>query len=94
MPSTVNDVFGAAGVRPSGCVPWSVPVPEDRCGVYLVALTDERDSVSAALPECPIAIDKVEHLLGVRPELRLDGVRRCRPDSGVNRRAQVLASVG
>lgn len=75
MPSTVNDVFGAAGLHPSGCVPWGVAVPEDQSGVYLVALTDERENVSAALPECPIAIHQVEQLLDVRPELLLDGVR-------------------
>jgi hypothetical protein len=70
MPSTVDEVFEAAGVRPAGVVPWleppAPPAADSATGVYVVALP-------APLPTAPIAADAVQALLDVRPECRLDG---------------------
>lgn len=78
MPSTVADVFSAAGLVPAGPVRWGTPVPETAQGVYVVALTDDPASTAAALPAAPFDRGALEHLLTVRPDLRLD---LARPDT-------------
>jgi len=75
MPTSVADVFAAAGLRPKGVVPWGTPIPEGGSGVYVVALTDDVADLSRALAECPLAAAALQRLLDVRPELRLDGRR-------------------
>jgi hypothetical protein len=75
MPSTVTDVFAAAGLRPDGVIRWGDPVPDARTGVYVVALTDDPGSTDAALDDAPIYLDRLRHLLDVRRELLLDGGR-------------------
>lgn len=55
-----------------------MPSPRDSkpaTGVYVVALTDELDSTGHALAICPISFEALSHLLSVRSELTLDGVR-------------------
>ncbi len=83
MPSTVHELFRAAELKPEGCVGWGERVPEQRSGVYAVALTDNIRAISA-LPQAPIATAAPEHLLNVRPQLELDG-RRPRVDELVAR---------
>ena len=75
MPSTVASVFGAAGLEPEGVVDWGIRASERGSGVYAVALTDRVDSLTEALPEPPLSPAAAEHLLAVRPELRVDGGR-------------------
>jgi hypothetical protein len=72
MPSTVSDVFAAAGLEPAGVVRWGTPVPETAPGVYVVALSDSASSAEAALPTAPLSRSALKHLLAVRPELKLD----------------------
>lgn len=74
MPSNVQQVFAAAGIHRDGCVPWSAPVPETAPGVYVIALTDDTNSLNAARRDCPLSQPALEALLRVRPELLVDGV--------------------
>jgi hypothetical protein len=41
MPSTVHQLFVAAELEPEGSVGWGERVPEQRSGVYALALTDK-----------------------------------------------------
>jgi hypothetical protein len=54
-------------------VRWGEPVPETRCGVYLVSLTPSRDQVTGVLPHCPVSAAALDALLEACPNLRLDG---------------------
>jgi hypothetical protein len=83
MPSTVSEIFSAAGLHLAGSQPWGTPIPESGPGVYIVGLSADPDDISAALPDAPIDPALTQELLDVRPELRLDGLR---PD------AQLLAA--
>ncbi len=73
IPSTVADVFAAAGLVPEGAVRWGEPVPQPATGIYVVALVDEPTSASGVLPAVPLSEERLCELLSVRPELRLDG---------------------
>jgi hypothetical protein len=75
MPSTVADVFAAAGLQVAGAVRWGTPVPLDAPGVYAVALTDDPNTLDGALHEAPIDLGALKTLLAARPELQLDGRR-------------------
>lgn len=75
MPSNVQQVFAAAGIHPSGCVPWGAAVPETDPGVYVIALTDDTKALKAVRPDCPLSQPALETLLRVRPELLVDGAR-------------------
>lgn len=46
MPSTVADVFAAAGLAPADVVRWGQRLPCDSPGVYAVALTAHADAVT------------------------------------------------
>lgn len=82
MPSTVASIFAAAGVDPADVVRWGTsPARSIRgvaTGIYVVALTEKLDDVGEALPTAPISATAVDELLGVRPELTLDGARPTR----------------
>lgn len=80
MPSTVADIFAAAGAQPAGVVRWGEPPRPPRIstaaatGIYLVALTDQLDSLDGRRAEAPISVAAVDELRAVRrEELRLDG---------------------
>lgn len=75
MPSSVAAVFAAAGLEPEGVVRWGMPLPDERSGVYAVALTDASASLEGTLPAVPISAAAIAELLVVRPELTLDGRR-------------------
>jgi hypothetical protein len=75
LPSTVASVFAAAGLEPQGVVGWGIRPSKSGSGVYTVALTDRVDSLTEALAEPPLSPAAAEHLLAVRPELRVDGQR-------------------
>jgi hypothetical protein len=79
VPSPVGKIFAAASVAPTGFVCWStrVPPPTTRIdtGVYVVALTDELDSLERAAPVCPLSKGALVELLDARGELTLDGAR-------------------
>jgi hypothetical protein len=85
MPSTVADIFAAAGAKPAGVVRWHTPPvlarepPGLTTGVYVVSFTDRVDSTGGALSSAPISATAVHELLRVRPELTLDGERPTRP---------------
>lgn len=84
MPSTVAEIFAAAGASPAGVVRWGTPPapPTPRTapatGIYVVALTDQVDSHAGALAGPPISEAAVDKLLAARPELTLDDVRPTR----------------
>lgn len=84
MPSTIADIFAAAGASSVGVVRWGTPPtpPTPRTaaatGIYVVALTDQLDSRAGALDAPPISEAAVDELLAVRPELTLDRVRPTR----------------
>jgi hypothetical protein len=71
MPTTVADVFAAAGLTPAGCVTWAAPVPEGKPGVYVVALTEKPTSLDAALGATPLD-DRALATLLARPRLQID----------------------
>lgn len=48
MPSNVQQVFAATGIRSDGCVSWGAPVPETDPGVYVIALTVDTESLEVA----------------------------------------------
>jgi hypothetical protein len=78
MPSTVSALFTTAEVSRTGVVPWGTRISRPRekvpgTGIYIVALTDELDSVDSALVRCPLSSDALQGLLEVRPELTVDG---------------------
>jgi hypothetical protein len=75
MPSTVNQLFASAGLRPDGVVRWGTRIPETGPGNYVVSLTEDPRSLARSRPTCPVAAGRLKALLDVRPELRLDGVR-------------------
>jgi hypothetical protein len=78
VPSTIADIFAAAGARPAGVVPWgTAPAPPAppaarATGIYVVALTGAVDGLDGARERAPISRRAVDALLGVRPELTLD----------------------
>lgn len=41
---TVREVFGRAGLAPSGSVRWGEPVPETAAGVYAIAIVADPDT--------------------------------------------------
>lgn len=74
MPSTVAELFEAAGVVPDGVVQWGVAATLALPGVYVVSRTDNIDAlVSANGPKVSHAA--VETLLVARSELTVDGLR-------------------
>lgn len=73
-------MFAAADVVPAGVVRWNQLVPETSPGVYLVALTNDADSVAGAISTCPLDLGAVAKLLNVRPELKVDGQRPTEED--------------
>ena len=75
MPSTIQQVFAGAGLRPNGPVPWGAAIPETDPGVYLIALTADTKSLKAARRDCPLLQAALANLLRVRPELLIDGAR-------------------
>ena len=75
MPSTVQSIFSAAGLKPAGVVAWGSTLPIDEPGVYVVALTAEAASSDDALARCPIDPGAIDEILKARPELTLDGER-------------------
>ena len=75
MPSTIRDIFTAAGLEPAGCVRWGTTLPEAGPGVYAVALSSKATTVTAEFAQCPLSPEAIERLLSARPELRLDGRR-------------------
>lgn len=75
VPSTVRELFAAAGFQPQGRVRWTDALPERETGVYAVALKDETDEVAGTLARCPLYDQRLRELLAVHPEFRVDGER-------------------
>ena len=75
MPSTVNQLFQAAGLHPAGVVRWRTAVAENGPGNYIVALTKDANTLNGALSDCPLDHGQLGHLLDQRPELRVAGSR-------------------
>lgn len=72
---SVTSTLAAAGLNVDGVVRWRDATLPNRPGVYLVALTDSPTRLDATLPTAPIGANAIDRLLGVCPELRLDGLR-------------------
>src|SRR5262245_7103585 len=49
IPTTVRDVFRAAGLSPHGPVSWKERVPESAPGVYIISLTGSPDTAASDL---------------------------------------------
>jgi hypothetical protein len=75
VPSSVSDVFAAAGLTPAGVVPWGTSIPETSSGVYAVSLCDDVTSCSACVGQCPVSQKALQQWLKVCPTLELDGKR-------------------
>jgi hypothetical protein len=81
MPSTLAELFAAAGVARTDVVRWRDPVgppPSSsrvETGIYIVAFTDALDRVDGTLPKAPISRRELQTLLDRRPECRLDGAQ-------------------
>lgn len=80
VPSTVGEIFVAARVSPVGVIRWGTLPPRPSpaapaTGIYVVALTDQLDSLDGALAAAPISQTWVDELLAARPELTLDHTR-------------------
>jgi hypothetical protein len=54
-PITVTEVFAAAGLTPQGVIPWRGAVPEQRPGVYVVALVSDADGTAPEIDIGPTA---------------------------------------
>ena len=85
VPSTVADIFTAAGASWAGVVRWGTPLapPTPRTapatGIYVVALTDQRDSCAGALAAAPISEAAVDDLLvSIRFADRNESTGACR----------------
>lgn len=75
MPSTVNDIFAAAGLKPKGVVRWGTSIPVTASGNYAVSLCSDPASCSPCIANCPVDSKTLKHWLGVCPDLALDGKR-------------------
>lgn len=75
MPSTVRQLFSAAGLVPESVVRWGTPPRPSLPGVYAVSLTDATDAVDETAAEPPLDRAAFQTWLRVRPELTLDGTR-------------------
>lgn len=75
MPVPPASIFAAAGLKAAGHVRWGTPVSETASGLYVVALTDDADSVAGTRAEAPLETRQLERLLLVRPDLQLDDHR-------------------
>jgi hypothetical protein len=73
MPSSVSNLFAAAGLEAEGWVNWGAPVPRHTSGVYVVALTDSIDAVAGTRPRAPLSDDALRQLRSACPQLALDG---------------------
>lgn len=86
MPSTVTEVFAAAGIVRDGVVRWgqlpqlSADPDKPRTGIYIVSLSENPDSSESEHKDPPISPAAIDELLSARPELRLDGRRPSRPE--------------
>lgn len=74
MPTSVAELFVAAGLVHEDVVPWGRHVAVDVPGAYVVARTDDPSGLASAR-DAHISRSAVEQLLDARPELRLDGQR-------------------
>ncbi|MET4081554.1 hypothetical protein ABIB40_001503 [Pedobacter sp. UYP30] len=45
MPSTPKDIFKHIGLQIKGQVKWNTSIPLDKCGLYVIALTDVQDKM-------------------------------------------------
>ncbi len=63
MPSTVQQLFAAADLAPTGPVRWCEPVPETKAGVYVVALTHTPWQRAGTRPRCPPDLSVIQTLL-------------------------------
>ena len=74
MPSTVTDIFNAAGLVPTGVVRWGTTLPETSPGVYAVSLSADpmaRDPLS----KCEICSEALRQWVVDLPQLTMDGSR-------------------
>ena len=84
VPSTVADIFAAAGAAADGVVSWGAQPAAPAApmapatGIYVVALTGDVDSWAETLETPPISESAADELLAARPELTLDGTRPSR----------------
>jgi hypothetical protein len=74
MPTSIADVFAAAGLTRQAVVRWGTRPSTSQSGVYVVALTSSVDD-DAILSQPPLADDWFEAWLSRCAQLTLDGVQ-------------------
>lgn len=82
MPTRVSDLFESQGLAPHSPMAWGTSIPDERPGVYVVAMTDDPDDLLIQFP--PLSLQIAATLLERRPELTLDG-RRPTPEQLLDR---------
>ncbi len=77
MPTTVADAFATVHLVRDAIVTvrWGTKPKTSKPGVYIVSLTESLDTYDGKLMEAPLAADKFQRWLDVRPELTLDRIR-------------------
>lgn len=73
MPTTVQNLFAAAGVPLLGSVPWGVPVPTRESGVYVVSLSEDPSGFGGATDSPVIDDGAICEWLNRVPSLEVDG---------------------
>lgn len=74
MPSTVNDLLGAASLRPQGVCRWRDPVPSTKAGLYLVSLSDDPQS-KRGVSQPPLSQSALASWVARVPAMAVDGAR-------------------
>jgi hypothetical protein len=85
MPSTVAEVFAAAGAPPAGVVRWGETPRrptggQPTTGIYVVSLAEDANTFGGAVSEPRLSNPALDELLAVRPELTLDHARPSREE--------------
>lgn len=75
VPTTIKELFSAAGLVPHGAVQWGTPPATSQPGVYAVSLGETTEAIGPTLAHAPLDRSVFETWLRVRPELTLDGAR-------------------
>lgn len=75
MPSSVNSVLAAAGLKPDGVVSWGTRVPAKSSGIYVISTESDATIEGREPVRAPIDLSAVRQLLSARPELTVDSRR-------------------
>lgn len=74
MPLTIRSLFEAASVTPTGVTPWGTRPSCRENGVYVVALTNDPNSLAGTLDAMPVSHEAIGNWLIVQQHLTVDGL--------------------